>query len=218
MALVTAMWLWRETRKIVDTRGETEPHRETPLGPLLALMALVCLTIPAFSKLAPYVATYSRDARSIPLLLTIALCTAASQPLWLWAIRRRGEWVCAWLSGAILVAAAVGALTAPLTVAAALIGIGSGGLGTAIWAGFAATVSNADPLRAAPAYARLTATAKLALAMAAIGLGAILGSSDYQRDGAALLPAMIVLTMTGGGAVMLLSGHVLMRERRAETA
>lgn len=219
-ALASAGWLWRATRVLPDSRYVVAPAAHAPIGRPLAIMAIVCLTVPAFSKLAPYMATYAHGASPTPLLLILGIGTAITQPMWLAMIRRSGETAAMGLAGGLLIIGAMAATGGAIGWAAAFIGVASGGLGTSIWAMFAAAVANGSPLDAAPAFARLTATAKVALAVAAIGLGGLLSVTEYRGDGTRLLPAMATLTFVGGVAVVALSygGRLVRRGRRAGSA
>lgn len=207
IALGSALWLWRATRGRPDPRRRTRPIAAVSLGPMLALMAIVCLTVPTFSKFTPYLAAYSTQGAPIPLLIVIGACTAGSQPFWLALLRRHGEWRSARIAGILLVAAAAAAAGGAVGAAAVVVGVASGGLATAIWAGFAAQVADADPLAAAPAFARLTATAKIALALAALAIGAILEGVDYRADAMRLLPVLAALTLAGGIGVIASTGR-----------
>ncbi|MCW1988030.1 UNVERIFIED_ORG: Na+/melibiose symporter-like transporter [Sphingomonas sp. R1F5B] len=220
VALASAGWLWRATRVLPDRRYDVAPAVPASIRRPLAIMAIVCLTVPAFSKLAPYMAAYAQSAAPTPLLLILGIATAITQPLWLAMIRRSGEAAAMGVAGGLLIIGALAATGGAIGSAAALVGVASGGLGTAIWAMFAAAVANGNPLNAAPAFARLTATAKVALAIAAIGIGGLLSVTDYHGDGARLLPAMTMLTLVGGVAIITLScgGRLVRRGRRAGSA
>lgn len=218
IALGSALWLWRATRGWAEPRRRLRAVVAEPLGPTLALMAIVCLTVPAFSKFAPYLAAYA--APGVPLLIVIGGCTVGSQPAWLALMRRRGERRAARIAGVLMVMAAVAAAAGALGAAAVAIGVASGGLGTAIWAGFAAAVVDADPLAAAPAFARLTATAKIALALAALAMGAILDGVDYRGDAMRLVPVLTALMLAGGIGVIAATrrGSAIRSGRRAGSA
>ncbi len=205
VAMLSAGWLWFATRQIPDRPYKVIATVHAPIGRPLAMMAVVCLTVPAFSKLAPYMATYSRGVMPVPLLLVLGLGTAITQPLWLAMIRYSDEAAATRLAGSMLVIGALVAAKGYVEMAAALVGIAGGGLGTAIWAMFAAGVSNGNPLNVAPAFARLTAMAKGSLAVAAIGIGGLLHVTDYRRDGAQLLPAVAMLTLLGGITIIALT-------------
>lgn len=220
VAFASAGWLWRATRVLPDRPYDVTPGVPASIGRPLAIMAIVCLTVPAFSKLAPYMAAYARGAAPTPLLLILATGTAITQPLWLTMIRRFGETAAMGMAGGLLIAGALAAGGGAIGWASACVGMAGGGLGTAIWAMFAAAVASGSPLNAAPAFARLTATAKIALAVAAICIGGLLSVTDYRGDGARLLPAMALLTLVGGAAVIALScgNGFVRRGRRAESA
>lgn len=200
VALGSSVALWRQTRLV--RRNAATPTKVAVIGSgmgfawPLGLMAIVCLTVPAFLKLTPYLTSYSQGAGgSLPLVI-VAAATAGSQPVWLFVLRHDGERRAGLLAALLLAAAS--ALTAKLWVAALLIGMASGGLATIIWSSFAIIVADRALASTAPAFAWLTATAKLALAVAAIGIGAILSSADYRHDGAGLLPFMAGLILIGG--------------------
>ncbi|KQM67992.1 hypothetical protein ASE75_03800 [Sphingomonas sp. Leaf17] len=220
VALASAAWLWRATRGLPESRYAVPSSAQASIGRPLAIMAIVCLTVPAFSKLAPYMATYAPGASPMPLLLILGIGTAISQPIWLAMIRRSGETMAMCVAGGLLIIGALAATGGAIGSAAACIGMASGGLGTSIWAMFAAAVATGSPLNAAPAFARLTATAKVALAVAAIGLGELLSVTEYRDDGSRLIPAMALLTLSGGIAVIAVSyaSRVFRRGTRAGSA
>lgn len=198
IALLSAGRLWWESRRTPDDGDAVFHADETALlwrWPLV-VMALVCLTLPAFSKFAPYLISYLPGSGVQMPLVAIGIATVASQPLWIALVRRMGE------VGGGIIAALVMVLAAFsmewLWLASLLVGIASGGFGTVIWSGFAISVAGRNSLAAAPAFARLTATAKIALAAAAIGMGAILSTVDYREGGVGLIPFMRGLMLVGG--------------------
>lgn len=198
IALLSAGRLWCESRRAPDDCDAVSRTDETALAwrwPLV-LMALVCLTLPAFSKFAPYLISYSPGSGvQIPLVVT-GMATVASQPIWITLLRRLGE-IGAGIAAALVMIVAAFSMEW-LWVASLLVGIASGGFGTVIWSGFAISVAGRHSLAAAPAFARLTATAKIALAVAAIGMGAILSTVDYRQSGVGLIPFMRGLMLVGG--------------------
>ncbi|WP_293353626.1 MFS transporter [Phenylobacterium sp.] len=85
-----------------------------------------------------------------------------------------------------------------LTVAAFLFGLGSGGVGMVLWGAFSDVVARDARGREGMAYGVFTATAKVALAMGGLGLGAALESFDYRDVESDGLLGLMSLIPAGG--------------------
>jgi glycoside/pentoside/hexuronide:cation symporter, GPH family len=220
IATLSAIWLWRATWNLTGKRPAANPLDMQPAAFPVALMAVVCLTIPVFSKSLPFAIAHAGKAVPAHLMLATALAMIVSQFVWLRVMRQCGETNANVMAGTLLVASAallLGSVAIPslLTPAALFVGCASGGLSTAIWSNFAEQVRGQDTLDVAPMFARFTAISKLALAGSALVVGAILERADYGRDAAALFHALSLLLVTGGVGVILIAQVGYYRRRLA---
>lgn len=167
--------------------------RAIPWQPL-ALIAAVSLTLPAFTKLAPYVAAYGllSPGWGSAVLIAYALGTVLVQPLAArWGRQRTPTQRLAWLGGALLLCAPLFALALPAQpllslAAAACIGAIGGSGGQLVWAWHAQCTATRAVAEHALCFAALTAAAQVALAAGVVLIGVLLDALDY-RDGHCLL-------------------------------
>ena len=158
---------------------------------LVALMFVTSLATPLFSKVEPYFAAYSLAS---PLwggviVVAMALGITLGQPIWNTLTRRLSR-AAVLAVGALTQVLALGAFwalapeaPAALAVCAFVFGLGNGGVGMVLWGGFSEVVARFTQAGggAGAAYGLFTATAKLALALGGLGLGAALQIIDYRH-------------------------------------
>jgi hypothetical protein len=99
-----------------------------------------------------------------------------------------------------------------LPVFALVFGIGSGGLGSALWSGYATVVSELCPGREAIAFGAFTAMSKISNAMGVLGLGVLLSDTSFRMAGnIRLLVTMMFSPLLAGlmiSAVAVIGGSI----------
>lgn len=182
---------------------------------LIALMFVTSLATPLFSKVEPYFAAYSLAS---PLwggviVVAMALGITLGQPIWN-ALTGRLSHAAVLAVGAMTQALGLGVFwilapgaPAALAASAFVFGLGNGGVGMVLWGGFSEVVARfSQPGGAGRAYGLFTATAKLALALGGLGLGAALQVIDYRDvDANALLLLMTLVPGLGVVACLMLA-------------
>ncbi len=208
VALGSAYWLWRLLRHDGARAPLRLPcvaaARVTPPWPLLGLFFLLLSSVPLFGKLEPYFAVHVLRSPGWggALVTASALATIVSQPLWRRLIAGR-EWTGRVIGfGVLLLACAglwlLGARQPWLALCCAiLLGMAGGGLGLTLWVAYADAAATLPGARIGLAYAALTATSKLALALGALLLGTALGGLDYRGAD----NARIIWLMASGPAI-----------------
>ncbi|MBO9874999.1 MULTISPECIES: MFS transporter [Xanthomonas] len=179
--------------KAVTASDRAPSWRAIPWQPL-ALIAAISLTLPAFTKLAPYVAAYGllSPGWGSAVLIAYALGTVLVQPLAArWGRQRTPTQRLAWLGGALLLCAPLFALALPAQpllslAAAACIGAIGGSGGQLVWAWHAQCTATRAVAEHALCFAALTAAAQVALAAGVVLIGLLLDALSY-RDGHCLL-------------------------------
>ncbi|MEQ7156454.1 MFS transporter [Brevundimonas aurifodinae] len=191
----------------------SEPRRRLAPPPLfwilIALMFLTSLATPLFSKVEPYFAAYSLASPSWGgvIVVAMALGITLGQPIWN-ALTGRLSRAAVLGVGALTQAVGLGvfwalapAAPAALAASAFVFGVGNGGVGMVLWGGFSDVVARfTQPGGAGRAYGLFTATAKVALALGGLGLGAALQIMDY-RDGDADGLLLLMIVTPGLGAL-----------------
>lgn len=180
-----------------------------PFWILVALMFVTSLATPLFSKVEPYFAAYSLAS---PLwggmiVVTMALGITLGQPIWS-ALTGRLPRARVLGLAALTQALALGVFwslapetPAALAASAFVFGLGNGGVGMVLWGGFSEVVARFTRAGGAgPAYGLFTATAKSALALGGLGLGAALQVIDY-RDGDSNGLLLLMTLVPGLGAL-----------------
>ncbi|WP_369914459.1 MFS transporter [Xanthomonas sp. NCPPB 3005] len=213
---------------IADAPTRTEPApcwRAIPWQPLLLIVA-ISLTLPAFTKLAPYVAAYGllSPGWGSAVLIAYALGSVLVQPL----AARLGRHHpprqrLAWLGVALLLSAPLFALALPAQpqlslLAAACIGAIGGSSGQLVWAWHAQLTTKRAVAQHALCFAALVASAQLALAAGIAVIGLLLGAVDYRESHCLLLRWAMAAGPLACGALCLLlallSGRRPLRRRR----
>lgn len=225
VAIGTAWALRRGVVAARPLRAVAPPRRvEREQGPptswsveialFLVLMFVLNASLSTFSKLEPYFVSFvlRSPGRGGVLILAFALAGTLSQPLWMALAARMNRAATVALTAAALVISAAGFwATAQRTDALSLIcalgfGASSGGLGMVAWAGFADAVARSARGREGLAYGLFTAVAKIALAIAGLGIGLFLSRIDYRgADRSLILTAMTLCPIIGGGVCLALA-------------
>ncbi|MFC6841250.1 MFS transporter [Xanthomonas theicola] len=185
--------------------------RAIPWQPL-ALIAAVSLTLPAFTKLAPYVAAYGllSPGWGSAVLVAYALGAVLVQPLAVRLGRRHApRQRLAWLGTALLLSAPLFALALPArpqlsVLAAACIGAIGGGGGQLVWAWHAQQTAKRAVAQQPLCFAALSASAQVALAAGIAVIGLLLGAVDYRADDGRLLRWAMAAGPLACGALCLL--------------
>ncbi len=222
IALLSAVGLWFELASgaIVSgakSSGSAPMVAATPVSKADAaaptfwqvtiLMFLISATGSIYGRLEPYYAAYglASAAQGEAFLTYVSLGLLLSQPGWLFVAGRAGLTGTLRCAALVLVAGSLGfGLLSRLApglggVGALLYGCGSGGVMLSLWA-LAAGVADRNG-QAATTFAGVTCVSKLALALAAFSVAAVLGLSPYRtRTGALhlILPIMVAAPMLGG--------------------
>ncbi|KAB7766389.1 membrane protein [Xanthomonas maliensis] len=159
-----------------------EPPRwpDLPWRPI-ALIATISLTLPTFTKLAPYVASGPLSPQwAGQVLIAYAAGTLLVQPAAVrWGIRWPPRQRLPWLAVALLLSAALFLLTVPSSptlslAAAAGIGAVGGTLGQLVWSWHAQLTARQAVTHHALSFATLTAGAQLGLAVGVVAIGLLL--------------------------------------------
>lgn len=187
---------------------------------MMALMAITSLATPLFSKVEPFFAVYvlRSPAMGGAIVASMAVGILAAQPLWPLVARRLSR-PAVLAIGAGFQVAGLGLIVVPqapavgLMLAAFLFGVGNGGVGMALWAGFSDVASRDAPGREALAFGLFTALAKLCLAAGGLGLGLSLAVSDYRAPDSLILP-ILMAGVPAMGAVLVLAVAALWSRAR----
>jgi Na+/melibiose symporter-like transporter len=177
---------------------------------LLALMFVMSAAGSAFSKLEPYYVAYRWHGQGGTILIAASCGFALAQPLWFAAIRRAGGIRVLFGACMLLAGAAIGFILAQShgyyaqAAFAFAFGAANGGISTALWSCFAATAF--AQRKTAFAFALLTATSKIGLALAGIAIAAWLSMIDYRSGGVGLDLLMVGFPITGAVIGMALLG------------
>ncbi|MDQ1094338.1 Na+/melibiose symporter-like transporter [Xanthomonas sacchari] len=211
LAALAMLCAWR-LRRVLCRHAEAHPAPAgTPTGYLavaeaapswraipwqpLVLIAAVSLTLPAFTKLAPYVAAYGllSPGWGSAVLIAYALGTVLVQPLAArWGRQRTPPQRLAWLGSALLLSAPLFALALPAQpllslAAAACIGAIGGSGGQLVWAWHAQCTATRAVAEHALCFAALTAAAQVALAAGVVLIGLLLDALAYRNGHCVLL-------------------------------
>jgi Na+/melibiose symporter-like transporter len=201
--------------------GLAPSWRAIPWQPL-ALIAAISLTLPAFTKLAPYVAAYGllSPGWGSAVLIAYALGTVLVQPLAArWDRQCTPAQRLGWLGMALLLSAPLFALTLPAQpllslAAAACIGAIGGSGGQLVWAWHARRTATRALAQRALCFAALTAAAQVALATGVVLIGLLLDALAYRDGDCTLLCwAMAAGPLLCGALCLLLA--LLTARRRA---
>lgn len=202
---------WRVASHVAGTAvaaaREQAGTRPMAVLPLLGMFFVLLLSAPLFNKLEPYFATYVLKSPALGGMLVVAgaLGTVLSQPVWCRVIASRDPaQAIAGFAVAVLAGALGWLVMGPwpiLAVAwAGVMGIIGGGLGMALWAGYAEAATRQGTLRIGTAYGRLTATSKVALALGALLLGLLLEGLDYRDAHSGHIRWLMALGPAAGAA------------------
>ncbi len=216
---------------IADAPASADPApcwRAIPWQPLL-LIAAISLTLPAFTKLAPYVAAYGllSPGWGSAVLIAYTLGSILVQPL---AARLGRQHPppqrLAWLGAALLLSAPLFAMALPAQpllslLAAACIGAIAGSGGQLVWAWHAQLTATRPVAQHALCFAALVASAQVALAAGIAVIGLLLGAVDYREGHCLLHWAMAAGPLACGALCLLLAmlcGHRYRQLRRRRLA
>lgn len=227
VALVTATALWLVLSRGVEASGAAS-SKHVVAGPqpsaapwrfprdmqvLMWATFLVSLTTSTFSRLEPYFVAYVLDTPtwSGAMITSMALGMTLSQMGWAWLMSRHA-WHRVFASASVLLTVSTlvflaAAVSAPwLAVCAAFVfGVGSGGLGTVMWAAYGDAVNKQSTQGAGPAFAWFAGMSKCGLAIGIVLLGYFLHTIDYRGDDRlGVLWAMTIWPAIGGFVCALL--------------
>lgn len=181
---------------------------------LIGVASVTSLLTPIFGKLEPYFATFVLRSPVLGgvIVTATALGTVIGQPIWR-SLRKR--WTLPAVMSLAATAQIVGLLAFwvlvkrpdfGLAFAAGLFGLGSGGIGTALWAAFSEAAAREACGREGLAWAVFGATVKMSLALGALMLGALLMTIEYRdAEGASLTWLMVVVPAVGALACIALA-------------
>jgi Na+/melibiose symporter-like transporter len=186
----------------------------------LCCVFLSSLCAPVFTKLLPYFAFFQmrEPILGASLMIAVSVGMVIGQFVWIrilpfrnWADRLMIAGLA--VGGSAALFGVSGAMAAPLLPVFALVfGIGSGGLGSALWSGYATVVSELCPGREAVAFGAFTAVSKISNAMGVLGLGVLLSDTSFRTAGnIRLLVTMMCSPLIAGlmiSAVALIGGSV----------
>ena len=180
---------------------------------ITALMAVTSIATPLFAKTAPFFAAYVLKSPiwGGAVASGMAVGILAGQPIWPLISRR-------WSLAATLAVAAVIQLVGlsaiahattrlaettlhTFVLAAFLFGLGNGGVGMALWAGFSAVTARQAPGYEGLAFGLLSGVAKLGLSIGAIVLSAVIGGLRHESGDAVALTAMMAGVPAGGALI-----------------
>ncbi|OYW89381.1 MAG: hypothetical protein B7Z22_00410 [Hyphomonas sp. 32-62-5] len=183
---------------------------------MIVLMFVTSLATPLFAKLEPYFASFVLRSPFWGGVIIIAMAVGITlgQPLWALLCRRMSHAKVMSIAAVLqILALAVfggvhGLSPAGLTFCAFVFGLGNGGVGMVLWAAFAETVSRSAVGREGEAYALFTATAKIALGIGGLTLGAILGSFDFRGAESEVLVLWMTAFPAAGALLCILIGLI----------
>lgn len=203
------------------TEGRTGPDGKLggDIRLLIALMFVVSMAAPVFSKIEPYFAAFVlRD----PLLgggvaMAVSIGMTSAQPLWALLAQRVSRWAMIAVTAGAVVLAAIAFLFvsrsngAALVAAALAFGAASGGIGMAMWATFSDAVARHAYGREGLAYGLFTASAKISLGMSGLAIGLLLTRIDYRGADSNMLVGMMVVPsiLAGIGCAAVISWRQL---------
>lgn len=196
-----------------QANGSREPRPLPALFWLLmGLMFITSLATPLFSKIEPYFAVYLLESPGWggAIVIAMALGITLGQVFWR-GLAARASRAAVLAVAALMQIAALGLFSAfapdgreGLAVTAFIFGLGNGGVGMALWSGFSEVVARFPRQGGAGlAYGRFTATAKVALALGSLGLGAGLELTGY-REGSTEGLLLLMTAVPALGAVVCL--------------
>ncbi|AVY65565.1 MFS transporter [Xanthomonas translucens] len=222
VAVVCALQLRRAVLRDAAPPGHTTADAPTRTAPApcwhaipwqpLLLIAAMSLTLPAFTKLAPYVAAYGllSPGWGSAVLIAYALGSVLVQPLAARLGRQHPpQRRLAWLGAALLLSAPLFALALPAMprlslLAAACIGAIGGSGGQLVWAWHAQLTARRALAQHALCFAALVASAQVALAAGIVVIGLLLGAVDYRGGHCQLLRWAMAAGPLACGALCLL--------------
>lgn len=216
-AVASAGMFWLVGRSIHNGRPSTPTWRSSQSLPRACLLPIalaftMSLTLPLFSKLLPYLATYAFRSTFWPVLIGCAVPTGSALSQFGWsAISSRkprvqvGCLACAVAAlGGGAFWGAVPSLPIAAVLAALAVGTGSGGLAMIVWAAFGDALVSA-PGREGWGFGLLTASLKLGLAIGSLVLGFSLGDGNFRvPNSSALAHAMALSAIAGGLSCLML--------------
>lgn len=174
---------------------------------LMTAQFVTSFASPIFTKLLPYYASVhlANPIRGASVIALVSVGMIIGQPLWLAVLRGRSNPFR--ISATSLATAAAAAFfcwaaqqgTWLLVPAACMFGMGSGGIGTTLWAAFADVVADENPGSEGFAFGLFTAAAKVSLAIGAIGVGWLLSEASFRQPGSRLLAFGMTLPAIGSG-------------------
>jgi Na+/melibiose symporter-like transporter len=213
VALMSAAFLARTLRVMRASHPQPE-SRAKPTGELgsdirllIALMFVVSLAAPVFSKLEPYFAAFVlRDPlMGSGVVMAVSIGMTVAQPLWGVLARRTSRLTMIGATASSIVLAASGFLLASqvggltLVAAAVAFGAASGGIGMALWAAYGDAVARHAQGREGWAYGLFTASSKLSLAVSGLMIGLLLSRIDYRGADSDLLVSVMVAPSIAAG-------------------
>lgn len=225
LAMATAVGCtWWLRRRLAGTTAlavapPSAPQRRHAAWRPLLLVALASLTLPTFTKFAPYAAQYTLASPGwgVAVLCAYALGTTGVQPLAArWSRPAAARLPALGLALCLLGIAfpAIAGLGPAAAIAGAFaIGAAAGASGHCGWAWHAETAREAGPIAQVVQVARLTACAQLALAAGSGAIGLCLAGMDY-RSGRSLEAAMAVGPLLCGLGCLALAALSLRRHAR----
>lgn len=154
---------------------------------LMLLMAITSLASPLFSKVEPYYVAYVLNAPAMGglIMASMAIGIIIGQPVWtLVSNRFSRNRVLVMSAGLEIAGLALIAIPEPpvsaLLSAAFLFGLGNGGIGMVLWAGFSEVASRDAGGREGVAFAQFSALAKVCLGAGGLVIGMVLSAQDYR--------------------------------------
>lgn len=202
--LAAGLLAWRARRVDPAASAQEPAARGGRLRPsrtfwlMMALMAITSLATPLFSKVEPFYAVYVLRSPALggAIVAGMAVGILAGQPLWPFVsarLTRAGTTAIA----ALLQLFGLGLIVVPgapvwsLILAAFAFGVGNGGVGMALWAGFSDVAARDAPGREGLAFGLFSGLAKICLAAGGLGLGLALTAGDYRAPDGGLLPLLM---------------------------
>lgn len=185
-----AVYLGRQgavARPVVPKSGGRTPRWSGEYALLMVLMAITSLASPLFSKVEPYFVVFVLEAPALGglIMASMAIGIVIGQPVWTFvSIRSSRNRVL--VSSAVLEMIGLALIAIPgappwfLLFAAFSFGLGNGGIGMVLWAGFSEVASRDAPGREGIAFAQFSALAKVCLAAGGFLIGLALASQDYR--------------------------------------
>ena len=207
--------------------GEDAPNlapasylRLGPLGRLppafwlfVAMMVAMSLAPPLFNKLEPYFAIHVLGSARWggAIVLALAWGLLVGQPLWYLLSRRLSRPDILLIAAGVHALGAISFLVMPVDQPAALvaagfvIGLGNGGLGMTMWAGFSDQLARAPAMAQGPASALFVAASKISLACGVFLVAAVLEGALQTGELRRMVLAMTAGPVAGSLAVAILA-------------